>query len=216
MNPAEPKQLPWGGIILGTSVVVGGALIYTAYKKKKPAGAASLAKTTPTLNTPKYTPSAPPAAKKPVASVPGSLAKDPVPGASAPADTSQQEYNEGYSQGVQDGAAALGAMAATWGGGGDPDDYMTNYDSSASDAWQKGYKAGYRGTIGPTTSGVGRGTVGATATPASTGAAYAMLGTAVGVTAGYWGSRPTSAPTNAVIGGVVGGTLGFIASKIGT
>lgn len=196
MNPAEPKQLPWGGIILGTSIVVGGALLYTAYKKKKPAGAASLAKTTPTLNTPKYTPSAPPAPKKPVASVPGSLAKDPVPGASAPADTSQQEYNEGYSQGVQDGAAALGAMAATWGGGGDPDDYMTNYDSSASDAWQKGYKAGFRGTIGPTTSGVGRGTV--------------------GVTAGYWGSKPTSAPTNAVIGGVVGGTLGFIASKIGT
>lgn len=148
MNPAEPKQLPWGGIILGTSIVVGGALLYTAYKKKKPAGAASLAKTTPTLNTPKYTPSAPAAPKKPVASVPGSLAKDPVPGAGTQKDWEEAMFDQGYEQGVKDGAAALGAMAATWGGGGDPEDYMVNYDNGASDAWQKGYKAGYRGTLG--------------------------------------------------------------------
>jgi len=46
------------------------------------------------------------------------------------------------------------------------------------------------------------------------GAVYAMVGSAVGVTVGYWGSSPINAPPNAVIGAVVGGTLGFLASRL--
>jgi hypothetical protein len=49
------------------------------------------------------------------------------------------------------------------------------------------------------------------------GAVYAaMVGSAVGVTVGYWGSSPMTAPPNAVIGAVVGGTLGFLASRLVT
>lgn len=50
----------------------------------------------------------------------------------------------------------------------------------------------------------------ATSPPSSSGVLGAMLGAAVGVTMGYWGSSAIAAPPNAVIGGTLGGIAGYL------
>ena len=147
MIPAGAKPFPWGSVILGASVLAGRAMIYAAWKRRKPSLAAAKTSAPPPIlpaGSKISAPKAPTPVTLPKASPPGSLALDPSPGGSSgPGD-----YDRGYAVGVKDGNAALAASAVSLSGDFDPNDYMTNYDSTESDGWRKGYKDGYRGVLG--------------------------------------------------------------------